>query len=346
MIIKLLIFLLIFSVIVIAHEGGHCIIGKANGIGVKEFAVGLGPTVIGFTRGETKYSIKALPFGGICIFEGDDGDESSPKSFRNASVWARISAVAAGPVMNFVLAFVFSILVISAAGYDLPTLQSVMEDYPAAKAGLKAGDEIVKINGRKIDIYRDITLWTMFNEGESAEITYRRDGCLYNTVITPKYSEEDKRYLFGFRGPAEYTRGNPLEVIKYSAVEVRYWIEASVKSIFMLIRGKFSVNDLSGPVGVAKVVGDVYDHSKDDGVFYIWLNMLSLSTLLTANLGVMNLLPIPALDGGKLLLLFIEAVTRKKPSIKVEGAINLIGMSFLMVLMVFVLFNDIMKVIG
>ncbi len=345
MIIKLLIFFLIFSVIVIVHEGGHCVIAKANGIGVKEFSIGLGPTITGFTKGGTKYSIKALPFGGICIFEGDDGEENTPGSFRNANVWSRISTVLAGPVMNFVLAFIFSLFVISAVGYDLPTLHSVMEGYPAEKAGLMAGDEIVKIDGRKISIYRDITLWTIFNGGESAEVVYKRDGKLYTTTLTPEYSKEDDRYLFGFRGPAEYTRGNFLEIIKYSAIEVRYWVEASVKSVIMLIRGKFSVNDLSGPVGVAKVVGDVYDQSKSDGAFYIWLNMLSLSTLLTANLGVMNLLPFPGLDGGKLIFLIIEAITKKKPSAKTEGVITLIGMSFLMVLMVFVLFNDIMKVI-
>ena len=232
---------------------------------------------------------------------------------------------------------------IGSVGFDLPVLNYVIEGYPAEEAGLRAGDEIVKIDGRNIDIYRDITLWTMFNEGRSATVTYRRDGQLYNTVITPRYSAQDDRYLFGFRGPAEYTKGNPFQVIKYSAVEVRYWLEASVKSVIMLIRGQFTVNDLSGPVGVAQAVGEVYDASKPDGAFYVLINMLSLSTLLTANLGVMNLLPFPALDGGRLVFLIIEAVTKKKPSVKVEGIINLIGMSFLMVLMIFVMYNDIMK---
>ncbi|MCR5651257.1 MAG: RIP metalloprotease RseP [Lachnospiraceae bacterium] len=342
---KLVIFFLIFSVIVIVHEGGHCIIGKANGIGVKEFAIGLGPTVVGFNKNGTKYSIKALPFGGVCIFEGDDGDETSPASFRNANVWARMATVFAGPLMNFVLAFVFALMVISAQGYDAPVLYNVIEGYPAEEAGLLAGDEILKINGKKVDIYRDITLWTTFNGGKSAKITYRRGGQVYETVLTPRYSDEDGRYLFGFRGPAEYVKGSSFAVIKYSAVEVRYWLEASIKSVGMLLRGKFKINDLSGPVGVAKVVGDVYDESVHDGYYYVWLNLLSLSTLLTANLGVMNLLPFPALDGGRLLFLIIEAVTKKKPSAKVEGMINLIGMSFLMLLMIFVMVNDITKIV-
>ena len=344
MFIKLLLFILIFSVIVIVHEGGHCIIAKVNGIGVREFAIGLGPTIIGFNKNGTKYSIKALPFGGVCIFEGEDGDESSPSSFRNANVYARMASVAAGPLMNFVLAFVLSLFVIASIGYDLPVLHSVIEGYPAEEAGLQAGDRIVKINNKKIDIYRDITLWTMFNEGKEAKVIFKRDGKSYTAVITPRYSKEDDRYLFGFRGPAEYTKGNPIEVIKYSAVEVRYWIEASIKSVIMLIKGQFKVQDLSGPVGVAQVVGDVYEASKPEGIFYVWINMLSLSILLTANLGVMNLLPFPALDGGRLLFLIIEAVTKKKPSARVEGIINLVGMSFLMVLMIFVMYNDILKI--
>ncbi len=345
MLIKLLLFIIIFSVIVIVHEGGHCMIAKANGIGVKEFAIGLGPTVVGFYKNGTRYSIKALPFGGVCIFEGEDGDELSPASFRNASVYARMASVVAGPLMNFVLAFVLSLFVIASIGYDLPVLHSVMEGYPAEEAGLQAGDRIVKINNKRIEIYRDITLWTMFNEGKEANVVFNRDGQNYTTTITPRYSSEDDRYLFGFRGPAKYTKGNPLEVIKYSAVEVRYWIEASIKSVIMLIKGKFKVQDLSGPVGVAQVVGDVYDSSKTDGAFYVWINMLSLSILLTANLGVMNLLPFPALDGGRLLFLIIEAVTGKKASAKTEGIINLVGMSFLMVLMIFVMYNDIVKII-
>ena len=345
MIIKFLLFLLIFSIIVVVHEGGHCIIGKVNGIGVKNFTIGFGPALIAFERGGTKYSINLLPFGGACIFEGDDGDESSPASFRNANVYARIATVFAGPLMNFVLAFVLSVFVIGSIGYDPATLASVIEGYPAEEAGLMAGDEIVKINNKRVDIYRDITLWTLFNGGEAARVTYRRNGKLYTTMLTPRYSEEDERYLFGFRGPEEYIKANSFEVIKYSAVEVRYWLEASVKSVFMLIKGQFTVKDLSGPVGVAQVVGDVYDASKGSGVFYVLINLLSLSTLLTANLGVMNLLPFPALDGGRLLFLFIEAVTKKKPSAKVEGIINLIGMSFLVVLMVFVMYNDILKVI-
>ena len=342
MLIKFLLFIIIFSVIVIFHEGGHCVIGKMSGIGVKEFSIGLGPTLFGIRRGETLYSVKLLPFGGITIFEGIDPDEEdSEKSFRKASVGARFATVLAGPLMNFVLAFLLSLIVIGSIGYDLPVLHSVLEGYPAEEAGLQGGDRIVSINNKKIVIYRDITLWTMFNEGKRADVVYERDGELYSTSITPRYSTEDQRFLFGFRGPDAYTKGNPLQVIRYSLTEVRYWVEMTVKSLLMMFSGRFSVNDLSGPVGVAEVVGDVYESSRESGIFYVWMNMLSLVILLSADLGVMNLLPIPALDGGKLVMIIFEGITGKKPSEKVEGIINLIGASFIMVLMCYVMFNDI-----
>lgn len=343
MLIKLVLFLIIFSVIVIFHEGGHCVIGKMSGIGVKEFSIGMGPTIIGFRRGETLYSLKLLPVGGLTIFEGSDPDDDSPKSFRKASVPARFATVFAGPFMNFVLAFLLSLIVIGSVGYDLPVLQSVMDGYPAQEAGLQAGDRIVSINKKPVVIYRDITLWTMFNEGKRADIVYERDGELHTASVTPKFSTKDQRFLFGFRGPMEYTKGNPLQVIRYSLTEVRYWIEVTVKSLLMMFTGKFTVNDLSGPVGVAEVVGDVYESSKDSGIYYVWMNMLSLMILLTADLGVMNLLPFPALDGGKLVFILFEAVTGRKPSEKVEGIINLIGVSFLMVLMCYVMIHDISR---
>ena len=344
MFIKLILFIIIFSVIVICHEGGHCIIAKMSGIGVKEFSIGLGPTLFGFKKGGTLYSLKLLPFGGITIFEGmDPDDEESPSSFRNASVGARFATVLAGPFMNFVLAFLLSLIVIGSIGYDLPVLNSVMKGYPAEEAGFQGGDRIISINGKKIVIYRDITLWTMFNEGKSADVVYERDGELYRVSVTPRYSAEAQRFLFGFRGPDGYTKGNPLDVIRYSLTEVRYWIEVTVKSLAMLFRGRFTVNDLSGPVGVADVVGDVYESSKSSGIFYVWMNMLSLVILLSADLGVMNLLPFPALDGGKLVFIIFEGITGRKPAEKVESIINLIGMSFLMVLMFYVMFHDIQK---
>ncbi len=339
----IVLFLLMISLVVFIHEGGHCVIGKKSGIGVEEFSVGVGPTILSVTKGGTKYALKPLPFGGFCRFEGMDGDRTSPGSFLNAPVWARIATVAAGPVMNFVLAFFLSLFVIGATGVDTPVIADVIPGYPAEEAGLRSGDEIVKINTRPIRIYRDVSLYNLTNEGKSANVIYRRDGELRQTTLTPQYSEKDDRYLFGFTGPKEYVKMGPLGVIRYSLTEVRYWIEATWKSLLLLFGGRLSLDDLSGPVGVARVVDEVYEESKPSGVYYIWLNMMNLTVLLSANLGVMNLLPIPALDGGRLMFLFFEALTRKRVPQKVEIAVQFAGMCLLLVLMVVVMINDISR---
>ena len=347
-IIKIILFLIIFSVIVFAHEGGHCVIAKMSGIGVKEFTIGMGPTIVGFKKGETFYAIKAIPFGGMTIFEGDDPDEEgvAPNAFQNASCGARFATILAGPMMNFVLAFLLSLIVIGSVGFDEPVLYDVMDGYPAAEAGMQAGDRIISINGRKTDIYRDITMWGIYNGTAEAEIVYERDGNLYKVMLTPRYSQADGRALFGFRGPNGYTKGNPLQVIKYSLVEVRYWIEMTIRGVISMFTKGFDINDLAGPVGVADVVGDVYESSSKAGAYYVWINMLSLVVLISSDLGVMNLLPFPALDGGRLLIVLFEMITGRKPDQNVVGVINLVGAAFLLVLMVCVLFNDIHRMAG
>ena len=347
MLIKLILFLIIFSVIVLVHEGGHCVIGKKSGINVIEFSMGLGPTIWGFEKGGTKYSIKALPFGGLCQFEGmnpdDEEDVASEHSMLNAPLWSRIATVAAGPVMNFVLAFFLALFVIGSMGYDEPVVDGVMEGYPAAEAGLMAGDRIVKIGSKNIEIYRDISLYMLLNESRSAEITYERNGELHKVTVTPRYDEESERYLFGLYGSSERTKGNFIDTIRYSAVEVRYWIEATWKSLGMIFAGRVTMDDVAGPVGVAQTVGDVYDASKSSGIYYIWINMMELTILLSANLGVMNLLPFPALDGGRLVFLFIELVTRRKVNRSVEAVVHFVGMCVLLVFMAFVMYNDLSK---
>lgn len=347
MLIKFILFLLIFMVIVLVHEGGHFIIGKRSGIHVEEFSIGLGPTIWGFMHNGTKYSIKLLPFGGLCMFEGLDMDDEDAEpgegSFLKAPVWSRIATVAAGPIMNFVLAFFLSLFVISSVGYDAPVVYNVMEGYPAAEAGISAGDEILKIGSKRIEIYRDISLYMLLNEKKTVDITYRHEGQKHTVSVTPKYDESTGRYLFGLYGSGERKKGNVIDTVRYSLVEVRYWIEATWKGLGMIFAKRVTLDDVSGPVGVAQTVGEVYESSKSDGIYYIWLNMMELTILLTANLGVMNLLPIPALDGGRLVFLLIEALTKRKVGQNIEALVHFVGMCVLLVFMVFVMYNDITK---
>ena len=343
---SIFLFILILAVLIFVHEGGHFLIGKKSGIGVEEFNIGFGQVLFSRTHNKTKYSIRLLPFGGNCVFEGFDGEESdSPTSFINSPVWARLSTVAAGPFMNFVLAFFLSLFVIGSIGYDPPVVSGVMEGFPAEEAGLREGDEIVRLNGRKVVIYRDISMYILFHEGENINVRYKRDGLFYETVLIPRYSSEAGRYLLGILG-GERQKGNAFSTVRYSMTEVRYWIEMTVRSIAGVFKRGVKMDDLAGPVGVAGVVGDVYEESKPEGIFVVWLNMLQLTILLSADLGVMNLLPFPALDGGRLVFLIIEAITGKGVNKKVEAGFHFFGMCCLLFLMMCVMYNDISRIFG
>ena len=163
---NIIIALIIFSIIILFHELGHFLLAKANGIKVNEFSLGLGPTLFGVTRGETKYSIKLLPFGGACMMEGEDGESQDAKSFNSKSVWARISVVAAGPVFNFIMAWVFALIVMGSVGFDRPVLSSVREGFPAAEAGLMEGDEIISMNGSRTHFFREVSQYSLFHPGK------------------------------------------------------------------------------------------------------------------------------------------------------------------------------------
>lgn len=340
---KILIALLIFSLIIVIHELGHFLLAKKNGICVNEFSVGMGPKLVSFTRGETRYALKLLPFGGSCMMLGEDGGSDDERSFGRKSVWARISVVIAGPIFNFILAFLLSLFIVGSIGYDKPTINQVMDGYPAQAAGLQAGDTIVKINNEKINVYREVMVFVQMHQGEKATIVYERDGKQYNTTLEPKLNEESGTYLYGFAGAGTRVKGDAITTIKYSAYEVKYWIVTTIKSLGMVFEGKVTSDDVQGPVGIVNQIGQTYEESKSDGAFSVWLNMLNISILLSANLGVMNLLPLPALDGGRLVFLLIEAIRGKPINQEKEGMVHFVGLMLLMALMVFVMFNDIRR---
>ena len=421
---KILIALLVFSVIVLFHELGHFLLAKRNGIAVTEFSLGMGPRLLSTEKGGTRYSLKLFPIGGSCMMVGEDEDDDSEGSFNNASVWARISVVAAGPIFNFILAFVFAMIITSMVGYDPARVLQVTEGSPAAQAGLKEGDIITEFQGRHISIGRDLDSYMTLHglKDEEISLTYERDGKKHDIQFQ---ANSESRYMLGFTYLSEgtpeitqvmlnsamakagvmpgdiireingtavadsqelqaYLQEHPLDgteitlgierdgkvetisaipqmtkhvdsgfiyniyrektnflgVMKYSAVEVRYWVSTTVESLMMLIKGQFSVNDLSGPVGIIDVIGDSYEEAKSEGAMMVWMQMLYWAILLSANLGVMNLLPIPALDGGRLVFLLIESVRKKRLNPNVEGMIHFAGFVLLMMLMVFVMFND------
>lgn len=342
---KIIIAIIVFSVIILFHELGHFLLAKANGIRVNEFCLGLGPTLFGITKGETKYSLKLLPIGGACMMEGEDTESTDDRAFGKKSVWARISVVAAGPFFNFLMAFVFAFILLCNTGYDLPVLEGVSGGYPAEAAGMQAGDVILKLNNSKIHFFKDISAYTQFHAGETVKVTYERDGRKYETMLTPQYNEEYGYYMYGFQGSAQGTKGNVLETLKYSVYEVKYWILATLNSLKALLTGQVSVNDMSGPVGIVDMIGDGYEQSVSYGYFVTFLMMLRITIFLSANLGVMNLLPLPALDGGRLLFMLIEVIRGRRVDPDKEGMVHLIGMMLLFAFMIFIIFNDVRKIL-
>lgn len=335
--------LVIFSAIVIVHEFGHFLLAKLNGITVTEFSVGMGPRLLSHEWGGTRYSLKILPFGGSCAMVGEEEESQEEGSFGSKSVWARIAVVAAGPVFNFILAFLLSVIFVGNLGYD-DTIISVVPGLPAAQAGMMDGDEIVKMGGSRTYVYREITLYNSLYQGRTTEVTYRRDGKTYTVTLKPQKSE-DGRYYFGFQKQTGREKGNMAELLKYSAAELRYWVKATVESLKMLVRGQVGLNDMSGPVGIVSTIGDAYEANRADGWYYVALSMIMMSILLSVNLGVMNLLPIPALDGGRLVFLIIEAIRGKAIPQEKESMVHFAGFVLLMGLMVLIMFNDIKNIL-
>ncbi|HIZ74733.1 MAG TPA: RIP metalloprotease RseP [Candidatus Mediterraneibacter stercoravium] len=339
----IIIAILLFSFIIIFHELGHFLLAKANGIRVEEFSLGLGPTLIGKQIGETKFSIKLLPFGGACMMGEDDADDMSEGSFNSKSVWARMSVIAAGPVFNLILAWIMCVIIILAVGYQPAEISGVSEGYSAEEQGMQAGDVIKEINGRNVHIWNDISLYTLTHPDEtSLEIVYERDGQEYNVVIEPRQLEGDQSPKLGVLSPG-YVRTGILGAMEYGAYTVKYWVNYTVDSLRMLFTGKVGIRDLSGPVGIVDAVDSVYQASAPAGVTAVILNMMNFGVLVTANLGILNLLPIPALDGGRLVFLIVEAVRRKRIPPEKEGMVHFAGFALLMVLMIVVMYNDILK---
>lgn len=335
--------LIIFSVLVIVHEFGHFLLAKINGITVTEFSVGMGPRLLSHVWGGTRYSLKIFPFGGSCMMVGEDEEDTGVEgAFAGKSVWARIAVVAAGPVFNFILAFVLSVILVASLGYD-DTRVNVSPGYPAAEAGMRDGDEIIRLGGSRVWLYREVSMYNGFHQGTPAEVTYRRDGQTYTVYLEP-VKDESGYYRFGFVKEGGRTKGNVFQVLKYGALELRYWLKATVESLSMLFRGMVSIDDVSGPVGIVKAVGDTYEANRADGWYYVMLSMAMMSCMLSVNLGIMNLLPIPALDGGRLVFLLIEAVRGKAVPQEKESMVHFLGFVLLMGFMVVIMFNDIKNI--
>lgn len=427
--------IVILSILVIVHEFGHYILAKKNGILVKEFSIGFGPRIISVGKGETKFSWKAIPFGGSCTMLGaledqdEEGEYDEERSFEKKSVWARISVVLAGPFFNFFLAFILAVIMIGTMGYDPPTITNVEPGSAAYEAGLREGDLITKYDGKGVSFGRELYLENYIHpvkSSDSIDVEYQRDGQTYSTSLIPKESEtymigisyiadgkeaeitdladgsaakeaglrtgdvitaingvaissgeelnsyfdehvvtaEDisiefsrhgidkstvitptvlSTYKLGFSYNMQNVKTNAGGTLKYSFAELGYQVSSVFKALGILFSGQGSLDMLSGPVGIVQIVGETYDASVPSGFVVTLMNLFSLMILLSVNLGVLNLLPLPALDGGKFILLVIEAIRKKPLNRKYEGIVTVVFAVLLMILAVVVLVNDITK---
>ncbi len=451
MIINILLAVLILSVVIIAHEFGHFIVAKANGVCVVEFSIGFGPRLFAFRIGDTDYCLKALPFGGSCRMLGQEEyilpggrdetvDESElsevekrslemlDKYGKNAtleskSVSARIAILAAGPVFNFIFAIIMSVVLLGVGGYDPCIVDDVKEGSPAYTAGMREGDEINAVNGRWMFFARELDFYLSNHEKDTLNISYTRDGRSYKTSVTPeevtdvaykigvmldtqlhvaevlddsaaqkagirtndkiisingkeltessqlidlvRASEgktinveieraghkrqfnltpeimETTSYETGLTMYGKKVHASPIKTLGLAFADTGFRISSVVETLIGMGTGKVSMNNLSGPVGTVSTISSVVGESRKAGTIPVILNMINIAIILSANLGIMNLLPIPALDGGRLVIYIIEAIRGKPVSKKVENVVTFIGVVFLLVLMAYILVKDI-----
>ncbi|MBR6405142.1 MAG: site-2 protease family protein [Lachnospiraceae bacterium] len=363
-VVSIIAFILIIGLLIFFHEFGHFLLAKKNKVGVTEFSIGMGPKMFSKVKNGTNFVVRWIPFGGYCMMLGDESFVADPSllgeqvdmdeehAYSKKSVWARMSITLAGPVFNFVLALILSTVLVALIGVSTTKIYDVVDGYPAQEAGLQGGDEIVKLNRTRVHQFQDISIFLALHEGEDVEVTYKRDGVKYTTTLSPKLAEDGQTYMIGIYASPRTKDLSVLQVFQYGFYNFEYNAGAVIKSLGLLFRGKLGLNDLSGPVGMAGIVNDIVkdveEDTKDESFFvtayWVFINLLNFTALISANLGIMNLLPVPGLDGGKFLFLLVEAVIRKPVPKKMEGIITIAGFVLLIGLMVVVLFNDIIKV--
>lgn len=347
---SIVIAILIFCVIILLHEFGHFIAAKACGIYVKEFALGMGPKLLKKQGKETLYTLRAIPIGGFCAFEGEDGGATeeeaaqNPRAFNARPVWQRMIVILAGPLMNLVLGLIVAVIMVCSMEYVPTTVIHSFEENSITSEYLRPGDEIISVEGMRVFTDRDISykLQTSGERNEKGNMAFdfrvKRNGEVIDVpgveFATTENEDGSANIHYDFAILAtEKTFGS---VIKQGWRESCSTARIIIMTLFDMIRGKYGLNDLSGPIGVGTVISDAVKTMPIEDLLYI-------VTLITINVGVFNLLPIPALDGARFIFLLIELIRRKPVKPEIEANIHAVGMILMMVLMVVVTFNDIVK---
>ena len=349
--IGIIIAIIVFGLIIFIHELGHFTVAKLCKVKVNQFALGMGPAIIKFQKGETLYALRLFPFGGYCSMEGENDDSDNERAFCNKKVWQRILIVGAGPVMNLVLGLiVVMIMLLTQDAITSSQISWFSEDAVSNQSGLMIGDEIKSINGMHIFSEIDMSYQLQSDEDGVFDFEVLRDGEiieLKDVTFALDETENGNVLHLDFKvSPIEIT---PLSVCEYSVKTSISYGRLVLVSLKDLVLGKYKINDLSGPVGIVSVMSEVVGSNADSsGIdwYSLFQQLLSLAALITINVGIFNLLPLPALDGGRLIFLIIEAVRRKPVPAKYEGYVHTAGFALLMVLMVYITAHDIFKLFG
>lgn len=331
--------IVLFGVLITVHELGHFLAAKGTGMLVTEFSIGFGPKLIQKKVGETLYSLRLCPLGGYNRIAGmDPGEAVTPRGFNGRPLWARMLVILAGPFMNFLLPFLLFFGIFAVSGLTLPVnkpvVGSLMEGYPGAAAGLQAGDRLVSINGRKLEKWNDINSLVQENGPKPGKVVIRRDGREMTLTLQPRFDGESKRFLIGVRPPLEHRQLSLWESLKTAGLAVGKTTVAMVDGLRKMITGKVRA-DIAGPIGVAHMAGDV---AAQGAVPY-----LEFMAFLSLNLAVLNLVPIPALDGGQFLVLVVEGLLGHALAPKAKEIIQMIGVACIVALTIFATMHDLLQ---
>lgn len=332
----LLMMVLVFGVLVFIHEFGHFAVARLCKVSVKEFAVGMGPKLASWRSKKhgTQYGVRLLPIGGFVSMEGEDEESESEHAFCNQSVWKRMCIVLAGPVMNLILGFLLMTLLVFMQGTLVSTTVAKFRDGAISCEMLQEGDRILKVDGTRVHTGNDM-VYEIMNKGyEPIDLLVERNGekCLLEDVRFPTF--EDSGVLFGEYDFVPYAEATNLpNLLKHAWFRSLSTVKMVYDSLLGLLTGRFGISSVSGPVGVAEAVGNAAKVGMT--------SLLYIVTVLTVNLGVFNLIPFPALDGGRALFLIIEGIRRKPIDRNVESYINFVGIVLLFALMIFVTVKDV-----
>ncbi|TBR17052.1 RIP metalloprotease [bacterium] len=330
-----------FGMVIFLHEGGHFLVCRKLGVRVERFAFGFGPELLGFTSGGTRFSICAIPLGGFVKPAGESIEDHTghPDEYFSRAPWERLLIVAAGPAMNYVLAFAMFFLVVFFKGIPEGSTQPVIGDlapnYPAAEAGMLPGDRILKVDSVDVAKWSDLAEYVYVRPGTPVKVTYARSGEVKLVEVTPRLDAASKRGLIGIVQGVEYRKigfvGSVVEALK----ECWHWTAYTVTSLAEKIWAR-EKPDLAGPVGIVQMVSRAAHSGLE--------NLVQLIGLISVAIGFFNILPIPLLDGGHALLYIYEWVSRKKLTTAIVGAANSVGLALLMSLLLFATYNDIMRI--